>query len=612
MHMLKKSMIPVAQYLRMSTEQQKYSTANQSIAILRYAEAHGMEVVRTYADHGKSGISLATRTGLQSLLRDATANDADFKAVLVYDVSRWGRFQNPDEGASYEYRLQTANIPVHYCAEPFDNDGSLASSILKTLKRGMAGEYSRELSTKVWLGHRRITELGYKMGGYTGYGLRRQLVSADGTRKQLLHFGERKSLQSDHVILVPGPPEELAVITRIYGMFIEGGMTEREIAIELNKDAVPWIGRRPWTRMCIRHILTNPKYIGASVYNRTSFKLHKEHVKNPRDEWIWREDAFEPVVPKGRFEKARKIVEQRAQVPTPEQLLADLRSLIKRRGRPSERLIDATKPMASAGTYVSYFGSLRNAYRLAGWNADRQLRHLRAEAMVRNIQSRVISEVKELLSDIELIVGMDRRTCVVTVHSGIAFSVSTTRCSVDGGGRNYWHIYTRETVPAQLRISVRLTAQNDGILDYFIFPSGFLKKELISIGRVNARELNGFRFENLNFLKELLQWSHLEEWEGQDANGTLSIERSTTERPRNAKLIILRSAMASLLLDEDFKNVLRVTELVRIPRVLLGQTPSVPEYLALVVCESYVAHLLGCDKVKRFIQRRNQSSLKQR
>ena len=83
--------LPVAQYLRMSTEHQQYSTAHQSVAILQYAESHNMEIVRTYADHGKSGLGISTRLGLKQLLREALAPDVDFRAVLVYDVSRWGR-----------------------------------------------------------------------------------------------------------------------------------------------------------------------------------------------------------------------------------------------------------------------------------------------------------------------------------------------------------------------------------------------------------------------------------------------------------------------------------------------------------------------------------------
>src|SRR5205085_5992741 len=103
---------------------------------------------------------------------------------------------------------KSASVPVHYCAETFANDGSLPSLIMKALKRTMAGEYSRELGVKVLAGQQRLARLGFKQGGMPGYGLRRMLVSSDGQPKQVLAFGERKSIATDRVILVPGPEQE--------------------------------------------------------------------------------------------------------------------------------------------------------------------------------------------------------------------------------------------------------------------------------------------------------------------------------------------------------------------------------------------------------------------
>ena len=113
-----------AQYVRMSTEHQQYSTENQADKILDYAAQHGFEIVRTYADEGKSGLSISGRDGLQRLLADVKVGNTDFEAVLVYDVSRWGRFQDADESAHYEYTCKQAGILVIYCAEQFENDGS--------------------------------------------------------------------------------------------------------------------------------------------------------------------------------------------------------------------------------------------------------------------------------------------------------------------------------------------------------------------------------------------------------------------------------------------------------------------------------------------------------
>ena len=88
----------------MSTEHQKYSAKNQAKAIREYAEAYDMEIVRTYADEGKSGLRIKGRD---------------------------------------------AGMEVEYCAEQFTNDGSPVATIVKGVKRAMAGEYSRELSAKV-------------------------------------------------------------------------------------------------------------------------------------------------------------------------------------------------------------------------------------------------------------------------------------------------------------------------------------------------------------------------------------------------------------------------------------------------------------------------------
>jgi hypothetical protein len=76
-------------------------------------------------------------------------------------LSRWGRFQDADESAYYEYICRRAKIEVHYCAEQFGNDGSPISTIVKGVKRAMAGQYSRELSAKVFIGQCRLIELGF-------------------------------------------------------------------------------------------------------------------------------------------------------------------------------------------------------------------------------------------------------------------------------------------------------------------------------------------------------------------------------------------------------------------------------------------------------------------
>lgn len=99
-----------AQYVRMSTEHQKYSTENQAEIIARYAAARGIEIVKTYADEGKSGLNLEGRDSLQRLIHDVTSGQADFSVILAYDVSGWGRFQDADQSAYYEFVCRKAGV----------------------------------------------------------------------------------------------------------------------------------------------------------------------------------------------------------------------------------------------------------------------------------------------------------------------------------------------------------------------------------------------------------------------------------------------------------------------------------------------------------------------
>jgi DNA invertase Pin-like site-specific DNA recombinase len=200
-----------AQYVRMSTDHQKYSIPNQSEANEIYAALHEMVIVRTYADAGKSGLTVDRRKALQNLITDVQSGVADFEVILVYDVSRWGRYQNTDEAGYYEFLCRKAGIAVHYCAEQFENDDTPLSALIKSFKRAMAAEYSRELSVKTFAGQSRSAGSGYRVGGAAGYGLRRMVVGANGESKGLLAVGQLKNIFSDRIILVPGPASRRSI-----------------------------------------------------------------------------------------------------------------------------------------------------------------------------------------------------------------------------------------------------------------------------------------------------------------------------------------------------------------------------------------------------------------
>ncbi|MEH2519014.1 DNA invertase Pin-like site-specific DNA recombinase [Bradyrhizobium sp. AZCC 1610] len=226
--------IRAAQYVRMSTDHQRYSTANQRDAIGAYAAERNIDIVGTYVDDGRSGLTIAGRDGLQELIADVQFARSDFDCILVYDISRWGRFQDVDESAYYEFICRRSGINVHYCADEFENDGSLASTIIKVSKRFAAADFSRQLSKKVFIGQCRITELGFWHGGAPAFELHRELLNEHGGSRGLMKNGQRKALQTDRTILKPGPASEKKVVRRIFRMLVSERKGFKEIAAELN------------------------------------------------------------------------------------------------------------------------------------------------------------------------------------------------------------------------------------------------------------------------------------------------------------------------------------------------------------------------------------------
>jgi DNA invertase Pin-like site-specific DNA recombinase len=481
----------------MSTEHQKYSTENQAVAIRRYAAQRGIEIVRTYADEGKSGLRLDGRDALKRLIRDVESGEAEFDTILVYDVSRWGRFQDADESAYYEYICRRAGISVQYCAEQFENDGSPVSTIVKGVKRAMAGEYSRELSAKVFSGQSHLIELGFRQGGPPGYGLRRKLVDQNGADKGVLARGEHKSIQTDRVILVPGPPEEVENVSWMYRTFVEEGMLEAEIAARLNARGVVTDLDRPWTRGTVHQVLINEKYVGDNVWNRISYKLKKTRVHNPPEMWVRADNAFEPIVGRTLFEAAQAIIRERSQRLSDEEMLDGLSRLLDRRGYLSGLIIDESEGLPSSSAYMSRFGSLLRAYRLVGFTPDRDYAYVEINRALRDLHPNVVADTIAGIERAGGRVNQDPNTDLLTINGEFTASLVVVRCRETGAGALRWHIRLDTGLQPDITIAVRMDSPNRTALDYYLLPWLDMTAPRLRLAEHNGVSLDAYRFNSL-------------------------------------------------------------------------------------------------------------------
>jgi DNA invertase Pin-like site-specific DNA recombinase len=482
----------------MSTEHQRYSTENQSDAIALYAEQRGIEIVHTYSDEGKSGLRIQGRNGLKQLIDDIQSGRADFEVVLVYDISRWGRFQDADESAYYEYICKRAGISVIYCAEQFENDGSPVSTIVKGVKRAMAGEYSRELSQKVFTGQCRLIELGYRQGGPPGFGLRRMLIDEHGVTKGILERGEHKSIQTDRVTLVPGPADEIAVVQDIFHSFVEDLRVEAVIAKALNSRGILTDLGRAWTRSTVHQILINEKYIGNNVWNRSSFKLKKRRVQNDPNNWVRAEGVFEGIVNPDLFAAANAIINARSSKLTDDEMLEGLKDVFEAKGFLSGMVIDEAEALPSSSAYRSRFGSLLRAYRLVGFKPDRDYRYIEINRRLRYLHPDIFAETIAGIEASGGSVEQHPRTDLLTINKEFTASLVIVRCSETNAGSLRWNIRFDMGLKPDITIAVRMDRANQRPLDHYLLPSLDMTLPRIRLAEHNGLSLDAYRFDTLD------------------------------------------------------------------------------------------------------------------
>ena len=352
-------MTPAAQYIRVSSDQQRHSLSAQSAQIAAFAAERGYQIVRSYEDCGRSGLRLKGRQALQLLLADIVSGAAGFEAVLVQDVSRWGRFQDPDEAAHYEYVCRAAGVAIRYCSEPFEEMTGHAGDIVKIMKRQMAADFSRELSQKVRAAQFRHALCGDKMGGVAGYGLRRAVVDEEGRVKAVLEGGEQRLLRGDRIRLVPGPQHEVDTVRRIFRMYINERLSLIAIADALNREGVPGEQGRPWASWTIGNLLDNPKYAGAYRFGRRRRSLDGRRLSNAPEDTLRVAGACAAIVPEDWLRAAADRRRRRMLfLPRPE-LLPRLRVHLASEGGLSPESVRTDKNLPSPRTCVAHLGPWR-------------------------------------------------------------------------------------------------------------------------------------------------------------------------------------------------------------------------------------------------------------
>ena len=298
----------IAYYRHSAEDKQENSVAIQRQHTQKFADEHNIEIIHEEADEGETGL-VDTRPALKRLFANwiENKNAPHFDYVFIYDVSRWGRFQDPDQAGYLTYLCKKNGKEVVYVSIGFPNvTDPLYTSLQIYMHRHMAAEYSRQLSSKVFYGSVKISEQGYSAGGTAVYGMARLLLDVNKKPVRILNVGEHKQIANERVSFVPKEDETTETVREIFNLFVKERYLIPDIVTHLNQKGVLSANGKRWDKSKVIKILTDETYIGTRIYNKTWGRLKQKSRKNHRSEWIITPKAFEAVVDEQLFKDAQE------------------------------------------------------------------------------------------------------------------------------------------------------------------------------------------------------------------------------------------------------------------------------------------------------------------
>jgi DNA invertase Pin-like site-specific DNA recombinase len=281
----------VAAYCRVSTEhlEQKESYTNQVNHYTKHIQSNpNWDMVDIYADEGITGTNTKNRTHFNRMIQDARNGKIDL--ILVKSISRFAR--NTLDLLKYVRELKSLGVAVLFERENI-NTLDTTGEVLLTILSSLAQDESRNISENSrWGILRRFSE---------------GKVFCNTTR----FLGYDKDENGELVI----NENEAEIVRRIYGEYLEGKSYEA-IARGLMKDKIKTVtGGDKWWDSSITLILTNEKYYGALLQQKTitvDFLTHKRVKNKGQEQKYLIEDNHEPIISKEMFDAVQNEKERRA------------------------------------------------------------------------------------------------------------------------------------------------------------------------------------------------------------------------------------------------------------------------------------------------------------
>lgn len=323
-----KKKLRVAAYARVSTDSEEQSTSydTQVDHYTEYIKRNpDWEFVGVFADEGVSGTYTKKRDGFNKMIEEAMVGNIDY--IITKSISRFAR--NTLDCLKYIRKLKENNIPVYFEKENI-NTMDAKGEVLLTIMASLAQQESQSLSQNVKLGFQYRFQQGQIQINHNRF------------------LGYTKDEDGKLIIV----PEEAKVIKRIYREYLEGASL-RDIKEGLEKDGIAnGAGNKKWHISNLNQILTNEKYMGDALLQKTYTVdfLNKKRVENdgilPQ---YYVENSHEAIIPKEIYMRVQEELDRRA-------------NMVSGKGK---RRVYSSKYALSSIVYCSKCGDI---YRRIMWN----------------------------------------------------------------------------------------------------------------------------------------------------------------------------------------------------------------------------------------------------
>ena len=276
----------VVAYMRYSSaNQDEDSIKYQRNAIIAYTMTHKLYIEDEYIDEARTGTN-DRRERFQALINDAKKRPK-WKKILVYDMSRFSR--NNKDATKYLSELEDLDIEVISVTQAFDNSNE--GLLLRGLTNLLNEYYSRNLSKHTISGLKLKAKDGKHCGGIAPLGYK---------------VDENKNLVIND--------DEANLVRLIFDLY-EANYSYNRMASELNKRGYKTKSGKAFTKNSFSSILTQEKYTGTYIWNRTRKKSNKgtrnSHRHKPIDEQIIIADSIPPIISKSQFDRVQAMMSSR-------------------------------------------------------------------------------------------------------------------------------------------------------------------------------------------------------------------------------------------------------------------------------------------------------------